>query len=558
MDTIQLFKYSILTKMITETSNSLFTSSGYTVYFGMLLASLFLLYQCIHPLISDDINECVVISAKDYIKYIFPTYAKDESCINIPTHKKIYYSTNSHVVKETVKTIYSLRFRALNYFLQEKFNSISNLVEIIKIENDKWGYETSSDYILFPLNNSKVQIDIEQNIWFEVEITSAKLEEPNDTKQKTNYTKMSEKNYIFKLTTPGKGNSKKLIAFLDTIIELYTKNVINKKDKIIIEYVQSQKDDDDKMKLTYKEYPFESNKFLDKNIFLEEKDQLIQYIDQFSIYNPNNSSYAEYATSGLTHKSTILLSGPPGTGKSCTIRGILNRTGRIGILVQWSKIKTCSEFISLIRNLQINGKTYTLGELCFIFEDFGANGCKVLKSRKSSIHKISNDFFNIAELEMNTKLDEDINKIENLELKNSIYNQLQSYKTKISQLYINKTIDDALTLDCVLNAIDGIVELHDAMIIFTDNHIEDLDDAFLRPGRINYKLKLKNASVSIIKDMIQVKFGLLDEIMAEYSEQFNAMQNYIISPADVQNICFTYTNNEIRQCLDEIIQRTNV
>lgn len=567
MDTIQLIKYSMVSKMMSETSSKVFENQYYCI--GALI--LFLLYQIIPIVLPDNITEFVITRSKEYIESICPKYDRDDSCIRIPSHKKIYYAANSHVAKESIKMDYSLRFRALNYFLQEKFNDISNFVEIVKIDNDKWGYETAADYILFPLNNSKVKIDDVRNIWIEVEIIALTKNEDSAESNKTathsvNYSKNSEKQYIFKLTTPGKRKSKILLEFLDTIVSVYNTNVVNKKDKIIIEYIHSQKDDDDKVKMIYREYPFESNKFLDKNIFFDENEQLTKYVDQFSRFCPNNASYQEYATSGLTHKASILIYGLPGTGKSCTIRGILNRTGRIGVLVQWSKIKTCSEFVSLLRNLQINKKTYTLGELCFIFEDFGANGSKVLKKRKStnsidSTCNIINDFMIMPELETDSRIDEDIEKIENRELKHSIKKQIQAYKNKLKTAQMcnsSKQLDDELTLDCVLNTIDGIVELHDGMVIFTDNHIEDLDEAFLRPGRINYKLELKNASVKTIRAMVKTKFGLTEDEMLTNNDRFDCMKDCIISPADVQNICFKYTNREIGICLDEIVSRTNL
>ena len=82
----------------------------------------------------------------------------------------------------------------------------------------------------------------------------------------------------------------------------------------------------------------------------------------------------------------------------------------------------------------------------------------------------------------------------------------------------------------------------------------------MRPGRINYKLELKNASVKTIKDMVKTKFELTDEEMLdpEINKVFDNMQDYIISPANVQNICFKYSNIELKQCLDEIVEKTNV
>lgn len=565
MDSLQIIKYSVLSKIMNDNTITHFFSNYLYLYIG---AFIYIIYQIIPIIIPQNVKDNWIDTISEYVKHVFPICDKDESSINIPTHKKTYYTHNRSVASETVKTIFSLRFKSLNYYLQDKkYDEISSLVEIIKIENDKWGYDSESEYILFPLNNSKIQIDPINNIWFEVIVNTEKPDENDDQNPKLNFTRITDRNYIFKLTTPGKRNIKILNKFVEDAVKEYTKNVLNKKENIIIEYIKSQKDDDDKLKITFKEYAFKSNKFLDKNIFFPEKEDLIKYINQFSRLNTNNESYAEYETAGLTHKATILLYGKPGTGKSCTIRGILNLTGRIGVLVQWSKIKTCSEFTSLLRDLNINGKQYTLGELCFIFEDFGANENRVLKNRMSDKDKGQCDFMIMPDFskDIDTNvLDKDIDKIQDRELKQSITEQLIKYKTQLKTYAvalnsISKPMDDELTLDCVLNTIDGVMELHDAMMIFTDNHIDELDPAFTRAGRINYKLELKLATVKVVQDMMKNKFKLttveIDTFIKTNSEKFKLMKDYMISPADVQNICFKYTVDEIELCLDEILEK---
>jgi len=164
-------------------------------------------------------------------------------------------------------------------------------------------------------------------------------------------------------------------------------------------------------------------------------------------------------------------------------------------------------------------------------------------------------------------LDKDIDKIQDRELKKSITEQLIKYKTQLKTYAvalnsISKPMDDELTLDCVLNTIDGVMELHDAMMIFTDNHIDELDPAFTRAGRINYKLELKLATVKVVQDMMKNKFKYttieMDTFIETNSEKFKLMKDYLISPADVQNICFKYTSDEIELCLGEILEKTKI
>jgi chaperone BCS1 len=260
-----------------------------------------------------------------------------------------------------------------------------------------------------------------------------------------------------------------------------------------------------------------------------------------------NPSEEQYEDAGITFKAGIMMIGPPGCGKSSTIRGILNRTKRHGILVRWSALNSCTEFSSLLRCTKINGVNYDPSELCFIFEDFDANEDDVLKCRSEKkaakeiphqISFVSND---------NESASEDDN----------LKQELSKTKKALENIMMIQKKEDALTLECVLNTIDGIMELHNIMLIFTTNHLEKIDPAFTRPGRIDYILKLERACVSTIREMIAYKYRRENIDMTQYDRYFEKMNGHIISPADVQITCLKYGAGEIEQCLEELLGRTN-
>jgi chaperone BCS1 len=91
---------------------------------------------------------------------------------------------------------------------------------------------------------------------------------------------------------------------------------------------------------------------------------------------------------------------------------------------------------------------------------------------------------------------------------------------------------------------DGIVEMHDAIIVFTTNHLEEIDPAAIRPGRVDYILELKNATTETIKEMIKHKFKLSEEEMLKYEEYFSKIKDRSVTPAKVQNECFKYSKAE--------------
>jgi SpoVK/Ycf46/Vps4 family AAA+-type ATPase len=101
-----------------------------------------------------------------------------------------------------------------------------------------------------------------------------------------------------------------------------------------------------------------------------------------------------------------------------------------------------------------------------------------------------------------------------------------------------------------LNILDGIIELHGVMIILTTNYPDRIDDALTRPGRIDFRHEFKRASVDIIKDMLKFKFDLSEDTINSYS-QLKHLKDYVLSPAEIQNICFR--SSDINDCLNKLI-----
>ena len=90
-----------------------------------------------------------------------------------------------------------------------------------------------------------------------------------------------------------------------------------------------------------------------------------------------------------------------------------------------------------------------------------------------------------------------------------------------------------LNLSHLLNLIDGVVEMHGRIIIMTTNHIEKLDDALIRPGRIDLKIEFKYSTGDSIKEIIDKYSPEIDYTSDEWScIDFNEIQ---ISPAELIN-----------------------
>jgi len=61
-------------------------------------------------------------------------------------------------------------------------------------------------------------------------------------------------------------------------------------------------------------------------------------------------------------------------------------------------------------------------------------------------------------------------------------------------------------LSDVLNAIDGLCNTHNRLLICTTNHVENLDKALIRPGRIDLTIEIGYANTEILQDFLNTFF----------------------------------------------------
>jgi SpoVK/Ycf46/Vps4 family AAA+-type ATPase len=86
------------------------------------------------------------------------------------------------------------------------------------------------------------------------------------------------------------------------------------------------------------------------------------------------------------------------------------------------------------------------------------------------------------------------------------------------------------------------------MVIYTSNHPEKLDEAFLRPGRIDFKQEFKRANVDIIKSIVKSKF----KYDSTYEFPSSKFIDCVLSPAEIQSCCFK--SDSIEECIEELLQ----
>lgn len=187
--------------------------------------------------------------------------------------------------------------------------------------------------------------------------------------------------------------------------------------------------------------------------------QQIQYIDN-ACYNAvdkvmdrftNDLDY--YTDRNLPHKETFLLYGPPGTGKTNLIRHFAAKYELDLLLIDPMNI---NRVMFTRSRFQINGERRPI---IYLLEDIDSNSSLCMDNNTRTLNAISKDKKPDLEADMLQPVDD-----------------FSSYAK-----------DDLSTL---LNALDGIVPVKDAIVIMTTNFPSKLYKSIYRLGRVDHRVSI--------------------------------------------------------------------
>lgn len=177
-----------------------------------------------------------------------------------------------------------------------------------------------------------------------------------------------------------------------------------------------------------------------------------------NLLNSFNADKERLEELGIPNKLCLLLHGEPGTGKTTTIITTASYFGRDIFYVSLKNIS--NNDLKMIFDY-VNEKHSNQGII--VLEDFDAMTNIVSKRSNNNINDNNQD-------DLTTLLD---------------------------------NLDSGLTLDFFLNVLDGTLTSNNSVVIMTSNHLEKIDPAIYRAGRVDALIEMKKSDHSQIKKMFK-------------------------------------------------------
>ena len=103
--------------------------------------------------------------------------------------------------------------------------------------------------------------------------------------------------------------------------------------------------------------------------------------------------------------------------------------------------------------------------------------------------------------------------------------------------------NNGVTFSGLLNALDGVASAEECITFMTTNHPEKLDPALLRPGRVDYKVMIDNATEHQVKRMFLRFYENEEELCEKFLAKYRKLNMQHVSTAQLQGL-FVYNKRD--------------
>lgn len=205
-------------------------------------------------------------------------------------------------------------------------------------------------------------------------------------------------------------------------------------------------------------------------VVLDEAQKQMILDDMREYLHPRTKKW--YSTRGIPYRRGYLLHGPPGTGKTSlcfALAGLLHL--RIYVASLNSKNITEDGLATLFRELP--------SRCIVLLEDIDSAGLSMKRNNEKEVENTTCD----------SQEDTSVGKSSTSAVTN---------------------VDKGISLSGVLNIIDGVASSEGRILVMTTNHIEKLDSALLRPGRVDMTVHFGYANFAMIKGLFMAIYSTLE------------------------------------------------
>ncbi|CAH8275347.1 unnamed protein product [Arabidopsis lyrata] len=324
---------------------------------------------------------------------------------------------------------------------------------------------------------------------------------------------MPEEKRGFTLRIKKKDKNLILDSYLDYIME--KANEIRRMNQDRLLYTNSRGGSLDSRGLPWESVPFKHPSTFD-TLAMDpvKKQQIMEDLTDFA------ECQSFYERTGRAWKRGYLLYGPPGTGKSSMIAAMANYLRYDIYDLELTEVQSNSELRKLLMK--------TSSKSIIVIEDIDCSINLTNRNKKQSTRS-----YNEPEMLTGSGLGDDFGNGNN-----------------------------SITLSGLLNFTDGLWSCcgSERIFVFTTNHIEKLDTALLRSGRMDMHIHMSYCTFSSVKILLRNYLGfeegdLSDDVLKEFEEVVDRAE---ITPADVSEALIKNRRDKeraVRELLEDLRSR---